>query len=90
MFLYGAMGDWSRGSVHGGARHLPGMMPTMTMGIVDAFRARGYTIGFIDESYTSKLCSRPGCRGARVPVDYAAVRAPPSGPDGARRAPSAP
>ena len=28
---------------------------------IDAFCARGHVIGFIDESYSSKMCSRTGC-----------------------------
>ena len=58
------MGDWSRDLTHTptGGRHLKGMVPTMTTGLIDAFRARGHvTIGFIDESYSSKMCSRSGC-----------------------------
>ena len=58
-----AMGDWSRGwaRARGGGLHLKGMVPTMTMALIDAFRARGHVIGFIDESYSSKMCSRSGC-----------------------------
>jgi hypothetical protein len=60
-----AMGDWSRGQQHArdGQPHLRGMVPTMTMGVIDAFRKRGHVVGFIDESYTSQRCSRPGCCG---------------------------
>uniref|UniRef100_A0A7R9UN46 Cas12f1-like TNB domain-containing protein n=2 Tax=Diacronema lutheri TaxID=2081491 RepID=A0A7R9UN46_DIALT len=55
-----AVGDWSL-QLHYpkfGKWHERGKMPSQTMGIVDAFRARGYTIGFIDESYTSQDCSK--------------------------------
>lgn len=55
------MGDWSRGSSK--STQLRGHPPGMTMGWVDAFRARGHIIGFVPEAYTSRDCSRPGCKG---------------------------
>ena len=40
-----------------------GKMLSQTMDIVDAFRARGFTIGFVDNIYTLQDCSKCNHKG---------------------------
>jgi hypothetical protein len=47
-------GDW--GSKGGG--HMKCHQPTLTVGLPKIFKKAGFTVGFVDEAYTSKTCSK--------------------------------